>query len=201
MAYQVIAARRLQWDNLVWQVPLISLTAQAFLFTIALGGDSSRVARIISSLLSLVITFLCLALMARHRQSEIFDAHLLAHHEAVEWHSNPTLHGQDFAELRDTGAVDGGWTDNFIPRNRGKKTLRAYRAWVVGLYAFAIAATAVIMFTIFWPAVLNKPDEVQTKSTTNNLPPVTIVPDITIAPTITIMPTEGSVAPAPGRPK
>jgi hypothetical protein len=29
--YQAVAARRLQWDNLVWQVPVLSLTAQAFL--------------------------------------------------------------------------------------------------------------------------------------------------------------------------
>jgi hypothetical protein len=28
--YTAVAARRLQWDNQVWQVPVLSLTAQAF---------------------------------------------------------------------------------------------------------------------------------------------------------------------------
>lgn len=40
--YAVVAARRAQYHNMLWQVPTMSLTAQAFLFTIALGHDSSR---------------------------------------------------------------------------------------------------------------------------------------------------------------
>lgn len=35
--YAALAERRLQWDSLLWQVPVLSLTAQAFLFTIALS--------------------------------------------------------------------------------------------------------------------------------------------------------------------
>jgi hypothetical protein len=52
IVYQAVVARRLQWDNLVWQVPLLSLTAQAFLFTIALGSGTTMVARCISAGLS-----------------------------------------------------------------------------------------------------------------------------------------------------
>ncbi|MER6612681.1 hypothetical protein [Streptomyces xantholiticus] len=37
VVYQAVAARRMQWDALLWQVPALSLTAQAFLFTITLG--------------------------------------------------------------------------------------------------------------------------------------------------------------------
>ena len=89
MVYQVVAARRLQWDNLVWQVPALCLTAQAFLFTIAIGGTTSRLARIIASVLALLITVLCTTLMARHRQSEIHDANWLARFEGVEWKTEP----------------------------------------------------------------------------------------------------------------
>jgi hypothetical protein len=30
--YAIVAARRAQFDQLVWQVPVLTLTAQAFLF-------------------------------------------------------------------------------------------------------------------------------------------------------------------------
>ena len=51
--YAIVAARRTQFDQLVWQVPVLSLTAQAFLFSIALSADASRTARVIASVLSL----------------------------------------------------------------------------------------------------------------------------------------------------
>jgi hypothetical protein len=81
MIYQVVAARRQQWDNLVWQVSALSLTAQAFLLTIALGGPSSQPARLFASFFSVVVSFLCITLMTRHRQSEIHDANWLASFE------------------------------------------------------------------------------------------------------------------------
>lgn len=96
VVYSAVAARRQQWDNLVWQVPVLSLTAQAFLFTIAIGGDSQRIARVIASLLSLVVTFLCMTLMARHRQAEIMDAHWLEDFEKAEWPSDAPVHGIRF---------------------------------------------------------------------------------------------------------
>ena len=43
--YAIVAARRTQFDQLVWQVPVLSLTAQAFLFSIALSHDATRTAR------------------------------------------------------------------------------------------------------------------------------------------------------------
>ena len=43
------------YTTLLWQVPALSLTAQAFLMTIALGHDSSKTAKIIVSTLSMVI--------------------------------------------------------------------------------------------------------------------------------------------------
>jgi hypothetical protein len=61
-AYAAVAARRTQFDQLVWQVPVLSLTAQAFLFSIALSPDGTRTTRIIASLLSLVMTLSLLLL-------------------------------------------------------------------------------------------------------------------------------------------
>jgi hypothetical protein len=40
----------MQWDALLWQVPSLSLPAQAFLLTIALGPDASRTSRLLAGL-------------------------------------------------------------------------------------------------------------------------------------------------------
>lgn len=50
---------------------MLSLTAQAYLFSIVLGPDAARSARAIASVLSLLMTVLSLHLMARHRQAEV----------------------------------------------------------------------------------------------------------------------------------
>ena len=79
--YEVVAQRRLQWDNLVWQVPVVGLTAQAFLFTIALSTGNSQFARATAAFLALVAALLSMQLMARQRQSELTDAHWLNAYE------------------------------------------------------------------------------------------------------------------------
>lgn len=66
-AYQAVAGRRAQWDSLLWQVPVLSLTAQAFLFTIELSQGNDAWARVISGMLSLNIAVISIMLMARHR--------------------------------------------------------------------------------------------------------------------------------------
>lgn len=45
--YQIISNRRISQDELMWQVPALSFTAQAFLFTIALGSGISMKSRLI----------------------------------------------------------------------------------------------------------------------------------------------------------
>ena len=44
--YDLLAARRTSYDEMMWQAPALSLTAQAFLFTIALGPGSTTAARL-----------------------------------------------------------------------------------------------------------------------------------------------------------
>ena len=94
--YQVVAARRLGHDTLLWQVPVMSLTAQAFLLTIALGASSSVAARVVSSLLSLVSLLASMQLMARHRPMELMDARWLEACEKTRYgfalHTKPCDH-------------------------------------------------------------------------------------------------------------
>ena len=75
--YAAVAARRTSFDNMLWQVPVLSFTAQAFLFSIALSPDSTRSARMITSLLALLMSVLSIHLLTRHRQAEVADGEWL----------------------------------------------------------------------------------------------------------------------------
>lgn len=55
------------YTTLLWQVPALSLTAQSFLMTIALGYHSSNAARLIASVLSAFIAGASFALMHHQR--------------------------------------------------------------------------------------------------------------------------------------
>ncbi len=77
MVWQAIAARRVAYDTMMWQTPALGLTAQAFLLTLALGGQTSPLARAGAALVSLVLAMMCLQLMAKHRFHERIDASVL----------------------------------------------------------------------------------------------------------------------------
>ncbi|MBL0886208.1 hypothetical protein [Myceligenerans indicum] len=144
LIYATVAARRLQWDSLVWQVPVLSLTAQAFLYTIALGPESSSAARITSAVISIVITALSVTLMARHRQGEITDAQWLAEYET----SLPKVyrqHGRPWQERRDQEQPDRGVFRLLV------LPWPAFRTWVVGLGIFGLISCLVIVAAIVRP--------------------------------------------------
>jgi hypothetical protein len=129
--YQMVEARRLQWDNLVWQVPVLSFTAQAFLFSIALG-DGGRGPRIAASILTLVVTVLSMTLMARHRQAELADAHWLEDYERRQGWGR--IHGETWRKTRDATPLDAGrMLDRLLPLWPG------FRTWIIGLTLFGLA--------------------------------------------------------------
>lgn len=150
MIYATVEARRLQWDNLLWQVPVLSFTAQAFLFSIALAPDSRSVARIIVMLLSIVITFLSITLMARHRQAELTDSHWLERYEEG-WDEEDRQHGLSWRHRRNQEKPDAGVLDRVIP------LLPGYLTWQIGLTLFGIAALVVIVITLTAPGLLAAP--------------------------------------------
>jgi hypothetical protein len=140
-AYAALAARRAQWDSLVWQVPTLSLTAQAFLLTIALSQGNDAWARIISAVLSLNITVISIMLMARHRQAEIHDAHWL---ERVERDilrlGTLVTHGPEFRRSREQlKDISAG------PIGRAIPLVRMFPVWVGGLSLFGLCDFVVII--------------------------------------------------------
>jgi len=65
--YAIVAARRQQWDILLWQMPTMALTGEAFLLTIALAGSTSQTGRIVASALALVVAVAALHSLSAHR--------------------------------------------------------------------------------------------------------------------------------------
>lgn len=140
--YQVVAARRTQFDNLLWQVPVLSLTAQAFLSSIALG-DSSRLSRIIASLLSMATSFRSVQLIAKHRKGEIADAEWLKSYEE-SYFPDTRVHGAAFRQLRDESSTGGPFL-NLLTR------LSSFKVWTVGLTLFGLVALFVLSVAVFSP--------------------------------------------------
>lgn len=136
--YQVLSSRRLGYDSLMWQTPVLGLTAQAFLFNVALGPNSSRFARVIASVLALVTSLISIQLMVKHHHFENADSKFLQDIERKlhlpQYHGKPedrqSAHGK---ELR--------W---FV-------RVRAHTVWIGGLALFGIAALVILYATVYRP--------------------------------------------------
>lgn len=151
--YAAVAARRAGFDHMVWQVPIISLTAQAFLFTIALGPDTAMLARCLSSGLGFVVAVLSMILMARHRQADIADAAWLEGLEANR-RSRRKLraHGEPWRRRRNDTDVHPGHPAS--PLNLAKRA-PAFLIWEFGLALFGAASVAIFVIALSAPESLS----------------------------------------------
>jgi hypothetical protein len=143
--YQVVASRRLGYDTSMWQAPVLSFTAQAFLFTIALGTSSSG-ARLIAASLGLVIALISLQLMSKHRYHEKIDAKLLERLEKkmkIDRRVGYSPHGLREHQA-DFEKVKPWWFQR----------PSSYLVWMVGLALFALASMSSIIITLTNPALL-----------------------------------------------
>ena len=68
--YAVLNARRDSFNTLLWQTPVLSLTAQAFLFNIALSKEVSCAAQTVAAILALFVALASIQLMTKHRFNE-----------------------------------------------------------------------------------------------------------------------------------
>jgi hypothetical protein len=143
--YAIVANRRQQWDTLLWQMPTMSLTGVAFLFTIALGPSTSVVGRVISSLLALVIALVCLHSLSGHRISEITDATWLHEHEHERGGAH--LHGLSWRERRQRVVEEqrrsASLTDRLVARSWRFRSIEIW-FWTMAF----IAGTALVVLVI-----------------------------------------------------
>ena len=122
--YSIINARRDAFNNLLWQTPVLSLVAQAFLFTIILNSTSSAIAVAISSFLAVITSVASRQLLDKHRCSEVEYARWLAVDERIKgiYEANRKI---DFGDR---------WIN-----------LSAYRVWSYVLPMFGIAAIVALI--------------------------------------------------------
>jgi hypothetical protein len=145
--YAAVASRRLQQDSLVWEVPIVSFTAQAFLFTIALGPDSSQLARTVSALLAAGISLMCVTLMRRHRQLETSDAIWMSEREK-ELGVDYEIHAMAWWRSTLDVPVRATFLARWVP------AWRAYNAWIIALSTIGSVALGIVVVTWLWPQLL-----------------------------------------------
>lgn len=146
--YSVIAARRTTYDTLMWQVPALGLTAQAFLLTVALGPNSSDVARYLTGALSIVLSLVAIQTMLKHRANERTDSMIL---EEMERDMGVTVGagGRPHQAPRPRGrAIGNEWIDGPWERRRSANL------WVASLLCFALAGLAAMALTLVDPSAL-----------------------------------------------
>jgi hypothetical protein len=136
--YNVVAAQMQQHDLLMWQVPVLSLTAQAFLFTIILGGESSRTARILASTLAVISSILSMQLMAKHHWYRQLEWKWLGafeeDHHLEQAHKRPQKGEQSFL----SGLIHQS----------------SYNLWQVGLALFGVVSTLCLVLAVIKPHIL-----------------------------------------------
>ncbi len=131
--YAVLADRRTSLDTLLWQTPVLSLTAQAFLFSILLGADISRGPRLVAALLSFLVALASMQLMAKHRLHEVIAG---KHLEAFE---------KDAANGLAVIHATAGRNDTEYPELRRWYHFSSYKMWQAVLGVFAITAIAIVV--------------------------------------------------------
>lgn len=126
--YPIVASRRQTYDTMLWQTPVLSLTAQAFLLTIALGANIYPGARILAALLSLVAALASIQLLEKHRHFERGDSEFLNKFEVLyQKNGFALIHGPD-------RVVKRSWIAKFS----------SFKIWRRLLFVFAISAFIIL---------------------------------------------------------
>lgn len=117
--YGLLNSRRDSFNNLLWQTPVLSLTAQAFLFSIILSASTTTTARLFAAAISIATALASVQLLTKHRIMEAEHARMLHNYE------------EDF----------GLFAVNKKPIFKTWYTrLSSYWVWVSVLWGFAVAA-------------------------------------------------------------
>ena len=132
--YSFLNARRDAFNNLIWQTPVLSLTAQAFLFTIILSCESGIPARLISAILSLITALASIQLLSKHREMEQYHARMLHDYEKKNglYEVNRRL-------------ISVKTISNLV-------AISSYKIWLFVLLIFAVAALLIIVLTLILPS-------------------------------------------------
>lgn len=151
--YELVAARRDASKAQVWQVPLLGVTIQAFLLTIALSQQYDVWSRLGASLLGLITALACAQLIARHRRFETADAQWLTRYERLRAEEGwLDISDRDFP-LRVTSKSASPAHPLMLPRHSDLPKRRwwhpldysSYRVWLWILFLFAAVAFVTVL--------------------------------------------------------
>ncbi len=88
--FQMLENRRSRTDAMMWQVPTLALTAQAFLLSISLAPETSALGRCFAAIAGILVVVVSLQLMLKHRYHELLYSEWLA--EAEKEQGLPRIH-------------------------------------------------------------------------------------------------------------
>ncbi len=128
LQYQLVAERRSGTNSMMWQVPVLSLTAQSFLFTIAFSPGVGAGFRILAALLALAASLASLQLMSKHRLLERMDSIGLE-----EFEKSHTAQGFEAIHARPVLPDQASLPERLIGYS-------SYRVWIGLLGVFAAAS-------------------------------------------------------------
>lgn len=107
---QMAENRRARTDGMMWQVPALALTAEAFLLNISLAPDTRGMGRMLAAFAGLIVVSASLQLMLKHRFHEVMYAKWLA--KVEEDVGLPRLHSPGKLEAFVHGPEGHPWRDS-----------------------------------------------------------------------------------------
>jgi ADP-ribose pyrophosphatase YjhB (NUDIX family) len=131
-SYDALVAREVSHNGLMWQTPTLTMTAMAFLMTIALG-DGSQWGRALAALLSATVALVSIQLMLKHSYNQLTDANALW---TIERSRGMRQVHAPTPPSRERGAI--GW----LQRRRSRTW------WVAALGLFGLASIVVLVLAI-----------------------------------------------------
>ena len=141
LIWQSIASRRIAYDTMMWQTPALGLTAQAFLLTLALGGQMSSLGRAVAAVLAAALAVTTMQLMAKHRLNELRDSRLLETIE--EAHGFAEAVGVDLHAFRRRSLLPNGGRFRILASRLRRYS--SFRLWIAGQLAFLLVAVLVLV--------------------------------------------------------
>lgn len=143
--YQALASRRIAYDQMMWQAPALSITAQSFLVTVGVNVDLTLAVRVLALLLAASSGVLSMQLMAKQRFHEQVDSQYLREWEHLSGmmpvggftpHDH-ALTNQPLSKADALGVTAGRWVRQ-----------SSYRWWMWGLRLFLIAAVGLLVWVV-----------------------------------------------------
>ncbi|MGB3414142.1 MAG: hypothetical protein WBA28_05440 [Microbacteriaceae bacterium] len=150
--WTTVSARRAGYDTLMWQAPVIGMTAQAFLMTSALDRAHPDFVRVFFCVLSLLVAVIVIQFFVKNRRNEMLDSFLL---ESIE----RKLKFDTLIDVIPNGKPSERYTPEqyalveaqlkrMLPLHHRMGRMNTFRIWAYLQWLFALAALGVMILVV-----------------------------------------------------